>query len=107
MRTLAVGDGASLARSRGRLAHVPDRLLRRAQIREVKEWKQTKNVRLICSGRELFPGDLVCTAPGEVLHCIATEYVPPPQAQRKPPQLQVHPATPEDPPLDWVRRRPG
>lgn len=75
----------------------------RSQIRDVKEWKQTKNVRLICSGRELFPGDMVLTAPGDVLHCIATEWTPPPQVQRKPPQLQVHPSTPEELPLDWVR----
>lgn len=76
------------------------------QVRQKKQVPPEKHVRIICSGKELYPDDALSKATSNVLHCTINELAPQaPPRQGQPPRRPPVPPPPavEQPPLDWVR----
>jgi len=70
------------------------------QVKVVRKLAPNKFVRIICSGKEFYAGDLVSRATSKVLHVIITDMEPQPQAtvhNVDPPRRVVQ----EQPPADW------
>ncbi|GLI58726.1 hypothetical protein VaNZ11_000479 [Volvox africanus] len=73
------------------------------QVCQAMHIPQTKRLRILCAGRELYADNLVSKAPAKVLHCMMTDTEP--QRPEPAPQRKVLPPTPpvaEQPPMDWL-----
>ncbi|EFJ50883.1 hypothetical protein VOLCADRAFT_120535 [Volvox carteri f. nagariensis] len=89
------------------IAHVQDGDTMEAVVQQVckaKHIPQTKRLRILCAGRELYADDLASKAPGRVLHCIVTD-TEPQQPEPAPQRKAVQPPPPvveQQPPVDWL-----
>ncbi|GIL70639.1 hypothetical protein Vretimale_3748 [Volvox reticuliferus] len=73
------------------------------QVCQAKRISQSKRLRILCAGRELYADDLASNAPAKVLHCMVTDIEP--HRPEPAPQRKVVPPTPpvvEQPPVDWL-----